>query len=110
MTVLYAALIEHWRPGNSILNWVLSAAMMYFAFWHGWSRRTGLAKMIFWLIFVGAFNLAGLLTYLALNHTAIIKCQACGERRGLARLDCVRCGAVLPVPKRRKPDLIFDSV
>ncbi len=61
------------RPGNSVLNWVLSVVMMGFAFWHGWPRRTNLCKLILWIIFVGTFNLAGLLTYLALNHTTVIK-------------------------------------
>jgi len=33
------------------------------------ARRTSWGKLILWLIIVGAFNLAGLLTYLGLNHT-----------------------------------------
>ena len=109
MSPLYAGLIESFRPGYSILNWLLSAAMMGFAFWHGWSRRTCRGKLLFWLVLVGAFNLAGLLTYLALNHTAVIKCPACGKGRGLNRIDCVRCGAELPTPKRGELDLIFNA-
>ena len=90
-------------------NWILSALMMGFAFLHGWPRRTSWAKFIFWLIFVGTFNLAGLLTYLALNHTTVIKCPVCGKRRGLTQIDCVRCEAELPAPERGKLDLIFDT-
>lgn len=108
MMQAYAIIITGFRPRYSLLNCVLSAAMMLFAFWHGWSRRTSLCKLFVWLILVGAFNLAGLLGYLALNHTAVIKCPVCGRRRGLERVDCVRCGAELPVPERRKLDLIFD--
>jgi hypothetical protein len=108
MTAAYTLLICEFRPRYSSLNCILSAAMMVFAFWHGWSRRTSWGKLFFWLVLVGAFNLAGLLGYLALNHTAVIKCPACGRRRGLERVDCVRCGAQLPVPERRKLDLIFD--
>lgn len=67
------------RPGNSILNWALSILMMGWAFWHTWPRRNNLCKLILWVTFVGVFNLAGLLTYLALNHTTIIKCTACGK-------------------------------
>ncbi|MHC4172483.1 MAG: hypothetical protein ACYTBX_01490 [Planctomycetota bacterium] len=94
------------RPYGGVLNRILSALMMVFVFWHGWPRRTSWAGFVFWLVFVGAFNLAGLLTYLALNHTAVVKCAACGRQRGLAQVDCVRCKAPLPPPERGKLDLI----
>jgi hypothetical protein len=97
------------RPGNSILNWMLSLAMVGFAFWHGWPRLTSRTKLIFWLAFTLAFNLAGLLTYLALNHTPIIKCSSCGKSRGLDQINCLRCAAELPAPKRRKLDLILNT-
>ena len=105
----FARFVAEMRPGNSILNWVLSLAMAGFAFWHGRSRQTSRAKLIFWLLFTLMFNLAGLLTYLALNHTPIIKCSACGKDRGLGQVNCVRCGAELPTPKRRKLDLILNT-
>jgi hypothetical protein len=104
-----AMMILEIRPGGGVLNWLLSAAMMGFVFWHGWPRRTSVAGFAFWVVFVGALNLAGLLTYLALNHTAVIKCPACGGRRGLARPDCAQCHAQLPAPKRGKLDLIFSN-
>ncbi len=94
---------------NRPINWVVSLLMVCVAFWHGFSRRTCWGKFIFWLVFVGLFNLAGLLTYLALNHTTVIKCSACGRRRGLEKLDCVRCGAELPLPQRRELDLLFKT-
>ena len=97
------------RPYGGVINRVLSALMMGFVFLHGWPRRTSWVKFAFWLIFVGAFNLAGLLTYLALNHTVVIKCPVCGKRRGLDRVDCVRCQAELPAPERGKLDLIFST-
>lgn len=93
---------------QDILNWIVCAVMVCFAFLHYWSRRTTFAKFVFWLVFVGAFNLAGLLTYLAMNHTTVIKCPACGRRRGLAREDCVRCGAMLPAPQPRPGTLVFE--
>lgn len=99
---------DYYHMTNRPVNWALSLLMVCLAFWHGWARRTCWARFIFWLVLVGAFNLVGLLTYLALNHTVVIKCPACGRRRGLERIDCVRCGAELPVPERRKLDLIFD--
>ncbi len=97
------------RPYGGVINRVLSALMMVFVFLHGWPRRTSWAKFAFWLIFVGILNLAGLLTYLALNHSVVIKCPACGKRRGLAQVDCVRCQAELPAPERGKLDLIFST-
>ena len=97
------------QPYGGVINRVLSALMMGFVFLHGWPRRTSWAKFFFWLVFVGLFNLAGLLTYLALNHTVVIKCPACGRRRGLARVDCARCQAQLPAPECGKLDLIFST-
>ncbi len=97
------------RPGNSTINWLLSAMMIGFTFWHGWPRRTSWPKFLFWLAFAGIFNLAGLLTYLALNHTTVIKCTACSRSRGLTKVNCTRCGVELPTPKRGKLDLIFNS-
>ncbi len=105
----FARMIMDIRPYGGVINRVLSALMMGFVFLHGWPRRTSWAKFVFWLIFVGAFNIAGLLTYLALNHTVVIKCPVCGKRRGLALVDCVRCQAELPAPERGKLDLIFST-
>ena len=105
----FAIMTEDLRPGNSILNWVLGLAMVGFAFWHGWPRQTSRAKLIFWLAFTLVFNLVGLLTYLALNHTPIIKCSSCGKSRGLDQVNCIRCGAELPAPQRGKLDLILNT-
>ena len=100
--------INELRPYSSMINLILSAFMIIFVFWHGWPRRTSWAKFVFWLVFVGLFNIAGLLTYLALNHTAVIKCPSCGKCRGLAQVECVRCRSPLPDPKRGKLDLILS--
>jgi hypothetical protein len=102
----YATIIMGFRPLHSSLNYVLSAMMVTFALWHGWARKTSWGKLILWLIIVGAFNLAGLLTYLALNHTAVIKCPACGKKRGLEMDNCSQCGSSLPIPQRKPTDLI----
>lgn len=104
-----AQVIEAIRPHDNVINWVLSLLMMAFTFLHGWPRRTSWVKVIFWLVFVGIFNLAGLLTYLALNHTTVIKCPACGKSRGLIQVNCVRCQAELPAPEQGKFDLIFNN-
>jgi len=97
------------RADSSFINLFLGTLMVVFAFWHGWSRRTGWGRFIFWLVFVGLFNLAGLLTYLALNHTVVIKCPVCGRRRGLQIENCIRCKSQLPVPEKRELDLILST-
>ncbi|MGA2679625.1 MAG: hypothetical protein ABSF37_10055 [Sedimentisphaerales bacterium] len=105
----YVTIIMGFRPLHSSLNYVLSVMMMAFALWHGWARRTSWDKLILWLIIVGAFNLAGLLTYLALNHTPVIKCPACGKKRGLEMDNCSQCGSPLPIPQRKPTDLIMTN-
>jgi hypothetical protein len=100
---------DFYQTTNRTVNLAVSLLMVCLAFWHGCARRTSWAKFVFWLVFVGAFNLAGLLTYLALMHTAVIRCHACGRRRGLERVDCVWCGNELPQPERRKLDLVFNN-
>jgi len=105
----YAIIITEFRPRHSSLNYVLSAVMVAFALWHGWPRRTSRSKLIFWLIIVGAFNIAGLLTYLGLNHTPVIKCPACGKKRGLEKFNCIRCSSAFVVPQRKPTDLILAN-
>jgi len=100
---------DYYQTTNRTVNLAVSLLMVCLASWHGCSRRTSWASFVFWLVFVGAFNLAGLLTYLALMHTPVIKCHACGRRRGLERVDCVWCGNELPQPERRKLDLVFNN-
>lgn len=101
-------MMQEIRPHGGIMNRILSVLIMVFVFWHGWPRRTSWIKFLFWLVFAGLFNIAGLLTYLALNHTTVIKCPTCGKRRGLAQVDCVRCHEELPAPEHGKLDLIFS--
>ena len=101
-------MIVNIRPANSLWSWLLSITMAGIAFLHGRPRQTSRGKLVFWLLFILTFNLAGLLTYFALNHTTIIKCPACSRRRGLAQVNCVRCGAELPAPQHRKLDLLTE--
>lgn len=100
--------IQYLQPYRGMINRLLSLFIMVYVFWHGFPRRTSWAKFVFCLIFAGLFNIAGLLTYLALNHTAVIKCPVCSKRRGLAQVACVRCKGQLPAPERGKLDLIFS--
>jgi len=97
------------RPEFSLWNLLLTALMTGLAAWHAIPRRTSLATFIFWLVFVALFGVAGLLTYLALNHAPVIKCPACGKTRGLNQPKCTRCHADLPAPKPGKLDIIFDT-
>jgi hypothetical protein len=101
--------IPELRPANTLWSWLTIIAMVGFAFWHVRPRQTSRPKLIFWLLLILAFNLAGLLTYLALNHTTIIKCPACNKRRGFAQVNCIRCGTELPAPQPGKLDLILNT-
>ena len=109
ITEIIAEMIRYYVPAKLWANVVFSLLMVCAAFWHGWSRRTGWVRLGFWLVFVGAFNLAGLLTYLALNHTTVIRCGVCGKKRGLERTDCAGCKAELVMPKGRETDLILTG-
>jgi hypothetical protein len=74
---------------------------------HALPRRTSWGKLAAWLVVIFCFSLAGFLTYLSLNHHPVIRCAACGRRRGLNRPDCPACGAGLPAPEQRDVDLIY---
>ena len=89
------------------INLCLMTVFAALAFLHGWPRRTHIAKLIFWTVFVFLFNLPGLLTYLALNHTPIIHCANCGKKRGLLQDACCRCGTALALPKAKETDLVM---
>ena len=97
------------RDIGGILLLALST-MTLLALLHAWPRRTGWWTLAFWVVLVLAFNLAGLLTYLALNHTPVIRCSTCGRRRGLLRPDCPACRSPLPVPQSRSTDLIIPAM
>ncbi len=104
---LCVALIQELRPRHIIINCSISFVLVLIALWHGLSRRDNWAVMIVWLAIVAVFNMAGFLTYWALNHRPVIKCPACGKKRGLAPERCVRCGAELPVPETREVDRVL---
>jgi len=98
---------QYFRATRMVLHCSAVVLMVCAAFWHAWPRRRGKGRLIFWLVMVALFNLAGFLTYLALNHATVIRCAACGKKRGLQRSDCPSCGALLPLPERRETDLIL---
>ncbi|MHC4187836.1 MAG: hypothetical protein ACYSRQ_06555 [Planctomycetota bacterium] len=93
---------------NIPLNFLVSMLMVCVVLWYGWPRRTSWIKLIFWLAVAAVFNLTGLITYFVLNYSTAIMCPVCGKKRGLARVDCVRCGAALPAPEPSGHELIFN--
>lgn len=95
----YIGMIEEFYPHYTGINLTLSAIMMFITFWHGWARKNNRFSFALWIIFVGLFGLAGLITYLLLNHTTTLKCQSCGKKRNLDTPECIRCGANLPSAK-----------
>ncbi len=106
---LVGEILIEMQPWELSINLILSLLMAGVAFWHGWARRTSWAKFAFWIVLVAAFNLAGLLVYLALNHSPVIRCSACGRKRGLERPYCRACKAPLPTPKPRDVDLVLTN-
>jgi hypothetical protein len=95
----YVEMIKTFYPHKLVICLGISFIMMLITVWHGWARKNNRVSLVLWAILVGFFNLAGLLTYLAMNHTPTIKCSACGKKRNLERPDCIRCGANLPAAK-----------
>ena len=99
--------IQAYSSFKIFINLCVMAVFAALAFLHGWPRRTHIAKLIFWTVFVFLFNLPGFLTYLALNHTPIILCANCGKKRGLLQDACCRCGTALALPKAKETDLVM---
>ena len=96
-------------PYKLSLTWIVSGVMVLLVFVHGWPRRTSWSRLVGWMLFTASFNLAGMLTYYALNHTTAIKCASCKKKRSLETDSCIRCGAQLPRPQRRQTDLILHG-
>jgi type IV secretory pathway VirB2 component (pilin) len=105
---ILAEVLDVLKPTYISICAFLSIIMMVLVMMHGWARRTSWGKLISWIVFAGLFNVAGFLTYWALNHTTVIKCSVCGRQRGLERVDCVRCGAELPTPTPSGHELILS--
>jgi len=111
-TYLGETLGSMWHIRSQETPWkgaLCSVGLALVALVHAWPRRTGWSRLAFWVVLVLAFNLAGLLTYLALNHTTVIRCSACGRRRGLLTPDCPACHSPLPVPQTKSTDLIVPA-
>jgi hypothetical protein len=76
--------------------------------WYGLSRQASRIRLLAWAVLAVLFNVAGLLTYLAFNHTATIKCTHCQKKRGLETDACPRCGTPLPQPVHDRPHLLMN--
>ncbi len=89
------------------VNLCVMTLLAVLTFLHGRPRQTNKLKLAVWVLFVFLFNLIGLLTYLSLNHTAVITCTNCQKHRGLSADKCTRCGTELPSPKRKQTDILI---
>jgi len=94
-------------PSSRLLCWPLSLLMGLLVYLHGRRRRTSWAWLIGWCAVAVVFNLAGLLTYLALNHSSVIRCASCGRHRGLRTPHCPTCRAELALPKPTEHDKVL---
>ena len=78
--------------------------------WHARRRGSSRRHLAGWLALTALFNVAGLLTYLALNHTELVPCPACGRRRTLDGRPCASCGAPLRAAATPRPVLRTAAV
>ena len=106
---ILAEALQQVRPTNTAAAIIVGLVALAAAGWHGWARRTSWTKFAFWMLLVAAFNLAGLLTYLALNRSPVIRCPICNRKRGLRTPTCRACTAPLPAPKPRDVDLVPNA-
>jgi hypothetical protein len=106
--VFYEILVgtQYVRPIYFGMTVLVSVLLCGVVLWHGMFRRRGWSGLVFWMAFVVVFNVAGLLTYLALNHVPVIRCHKCRNKKHLKAMNCPSCGAGLPEPESRATDLI----
>ena len=88
---------------------LLSLLLAGIVFLHGWPRRRSMASLIGWVVFTFLFNIVGLLVYLALNFTPVIKCHNCNKKRGLTTPKCPHCGAELSVAVPGRLSIITEA-
>ncbi len=103
----FAQLIETIRPGYSVWNWLVTAAILLLTFVHARPRSVSRGQVAFWLALVALLNVVGFLSYWALHHSPLIRCAQCGWRRGLGQSACPRCEGLLATPERSGHDLLF---
>ena len=102
-----AGIMPFWIFPQSRLDLLITSSLCFVLAWlHLKPREGSRLKFVLWLAFVLCFNLAGLLTYLALNHTPLARCASCHKKRGLTTDACVRCQAPLPLPEHTRPHLL----
>jgi hypothetical protein len=104
-----AGIIPFWIFPQARLDLLITSSLCLLLAWlHLKPREGSRVKLVLWLMFVLCFNLAGLLTYLALNHTPLVRCASCGKKRGLTSEACVRCQTPLPLPEHTRPHLLLS--
>jgi len=98
------------RTSRLVYCGLLSLLAVGLVLWHGIPRQRSRMLLIAWVLITALFNVAGLLTYLAFNHTATVRCVNCGKRRGIETNACPRCAAPLPQPVHSKPHIIMNRL
>ena len=91
-------IIRYWHPRFTWSTWIAILMMGGFIYWHSRSRSVARHYLALWLSLSSFFGFAGLLTYLALNHTPLVRCINCKKGRCLSQANCVHCGTPLPRP------------
>ncbi len=98
--------IRTFKPRHVSVAWVLGCACAVGVFVHNRHRTANKFAIAGWMAFALLFNVAGLLTCLALTHYDLIKCDNCGRKRHLLTEACLHCGKVMVAPLPQETDII----
>jgi hypothetical protein len=99
-------LIKNFKPYHVWTAWALGCLCAVAVFFHNKNRTQSKAALISWMGFALLFNVAGMLTCLALTHYNLVKCENCGRDRHLLTEKCLHCNEEMPVPQRQVTDII----
>ena len=99
----------HFMPYHVWVAWVLGGICAAVVYLHGRNRIQSKAALIGWVLFALLFNVAGMLTCLALTHYNLVKCENCGKKRHLLREKCLHCKKEMPAPASLATDIICGN-
>ncbi len=102
--------VRNFQPYHSAVAWALGCVCAVGAFFHNKNRTQNKFALAGWMAFALLFNVAGLLTCLALTHYDLIKCDNCGRKRHLLTESCLHCGKQAPAPLPQTTDITGENL
>ncbi|MFI4913369.1 MAG: hypothetical protein ACIAQZ_17055 [Sedimentisphaeraceae bacterium JB056] len=99
-------MLRLFKPYHVWIAWTLGGICAAVVYLHGRNRIPSKAALIGWILFALLFNVAGMLTCLALTHYNLVKCENCGKKRHLLREKCLHCKKEMPAPAPSATDII----